>query len=249
MTSASLTTKHAPSTFWSNTAHVIVIICVLGFLALTTLGMGIYPGGTDADRTTVGYRFFTNYFSDLGRTVARNGAPNGIASSLFTLAMTCAGSGLALFFIAFAQRFVRPRWVHIVSQVGMVLGILAGACFIGVGLTPSNLYGPPHQMFTLGGFVMFFLTTVLFIAAIAGSRNYPHRAVLIFILFAILLAAYIWLQFKGPRGRTFDATLIQATGQKAIVYASVLSVLVQALVARQVNHAQDETFTNGRLSD
>ena len=224
------------STFWSRIAYQIVIACILGFLALTTLGMFIYPGGTNFDKTTVGYSFFTNFFSDLGRTVAHNGTPNGIASPLFALAMTLAGIGLALFFVSFARLFTRPMWARVVSSIGTVLGVLAGVCFVGVGFTPSNVRGPLHGLFVLSGFILFFLATLFYIAAILGSRAYPHRAALAFVVFAVLLAAYIWLQFNGPRGRSFNATVVQATGQKIIVYASLLSVLAQSVVARRVAH-------------
>jgi hypothetical protein len=78
-------------TFWTKTAFQIVITSINVFIALTTLTMFIYPGGTSADRTTTGCQFFTNFFSDLGRTVARNGAPNSVAS-LLACSPACASS-------------------------------------------------------------------------------------------------------------------------------------------------------------
>ena len=234
MATATLTTQRSPTSFWSRTAYAVVVACILGFLALTTLGMFIYPGGTNFDKTTVGYQFFTNFFSDLGRTVAHNGVPNGIASPLFTLAMTLAGGGLALFFVSFSRLFVQPAWVRVVGLIGTGFGVIAGACFVGVGFTPSNLFGGPHGLFVLSGFVAFWLATLCYIAAIFGSRSYPRSAAFVFVVFAVLLAVYIWLLFNGPRGDSFDATLVRATGQKIIVYASLLSVIAQSLVVRRV---------------
>ena len=65
-----------PSSFWRFTVFKIVaVICGL-FVVLTAAAMFIYPGGTNTDKTTAGYSFLGNFFSDLGRTVARGGDMN-----------------------------------------------------------------------------------------------------------------------------------------------------------------------------
>lgn len=221
------------SRFWSHTAYRVVVGCVGAFLALTTLGMFLYPGGTNADKTTAGYSFFTNFFSDLGRTIAHNGQPNSLVSPLFTLAMTLAGVGLALFFLAFRQFFAERRSQNIIASLGTVAGVFAGVCFIGVGFTPSNVQPRPHGLFVLSAFITFFIAVLHYIVAILRSRRYPRQAAIGFIAFAVLLGLYIALQFLGPRGRTFEATLVQAAGQKVIVYASIASVLVQCVVTQR----------------
>ena len=47
---------------------------VIQFIILTLLAVIFYPGGFD---------FYSQYFSELGATLARNGEINGISSSLF----------------------------------------------------------------------------------------------------------------------------------------------------------------------
>ena len=52
------------------------------FIFLTVIAMLIYPGGTRSDPDAPGYTFFHNFFSELGFTVTRSGAPNPVAAPL-----------------------------------------------------------------------------------------------------------------------------------------------------------------------
>lgn len=53
--------------------------------------------------------------------------------------------------------------------------------------------------------------------------------------FAALLAIYIALLIFGPAASTAQGAAIQATAQKIIVYASIVTVLIQAIAARRYN--------------
>lgn len=220
--------------FWGSRAYQLVIASICAFLVLTTLAMFIYPGGTSANKTTTGYQFFTNFFSDLGRTVAHDGQPNGVASLLFTVAMVVAGGGLALFFVAFTRFFTRPTLHRVLSALGTVFGVLASLGFMGVGLTPANVNGPLHGSFVLGAFGVFLAATVLYSAVILRDPAYPNRYAWPFVMFALLLAAYMYLITQRPQIADLSPVLIQATGQKIIVYASLASILLQSVAAQQV---------------
>ncbi len=215
--------------FWAGAAYRLVIAGILAFLALTTLAMFIYPGGTGINKSSAGYQFFTNFFSDLGRTVAHNGAPNTIASLMFTAAMFCAGGGLIVFFIAFTRFFRHTMVERVISLIATGFGVLAGVCFIGVGLAPSNVDQVMHGSFVLAAFGAFLVATALYAVLILREPAYPNTYAWPFLVFALLLAAYMWVLVRGPRD-----TFIQATAQKIIVYASVGSVLLQAIAAQRV---------------
>ena len=217
------------SSFWSTAAYRVVIAGILAFLVLTTLAMFIYPGGTGIDKTSAGYLFFTNYFSDLGRTVAHNGASNTIAALLFVAAMFCAGGGLIVFFIAFTRFFQHTRVERVVSWVATGFGVIAGLSFIGVGLAPSNVNVLLHGSLVLIAFAAFLIATFVYAVLILREPAYPNRYAWPFFAFAILLAAYMWVLVRGPRD-----TFVQVTAQKIIVYASVGSVLLQAFAAQRV---------------
>ena len=228
-----MTTESIPAqSVWSlraGAAYRAVIAGILAFLALTTLAMFIYPGGSSVDKTAAGYRFFNNYFSDLGRTVAYNGAPNTLSSLLFTLAMASAGGGLIVFFIAFTRFFVHTKVERAVSWVATGFGVVAGLSFIGVGLAPANVNRAAHGFFVLMAFFTFLIATAIYAVLILREPAYPNKYAWPFVLFALMLAVYMWVLVRGPRD-----TLTQVTAQKIIVYASVGSVLLQAFAAQRV---------------
>lgn len=226
---------NTPNPFWSRTAFKLTLLSCAQFVALTLLAMLFYPGGTNADKTTAGYAFFTNFFSDLGRTVAHNNQPNPIASLLFPLALAGAGAGLILFFIAFMRFFRQSALTRALSGIGALLGVGAGLCFVGVAFTPSNLFGAAHGAFVLGAFGLFFVAVSLYLIPMWMERTYPSRYALIFVAFAILLGGYVWLMVNGPRGNAPDVAWVQPTAQKVIVYASLLSVALQSLAALSQN--------------
>jgi hypothetical protein len=222
------------SAFWrQGVFRLVAIACVL-FVLLTAVAMLFYPGGTASNPTTSGYSFFTNFFSDLGLTQTRTGQPNTASAILFVTALTLAGAALAVFFIVFAQFFAHSTAGKILSGLGALCGVFAGLCFIGVAFTPANLATKAHIQFVLWAFEAFPIAALFYTAAILQERKYPKRFALVFGAFTILLVLYLGLMMRGPSFGTSQGLLIQATGQKVIVYASIISILIQSLGARQV---------------
>lgn len=214
-------------------------ICFL-FVVLTTIAMLFYPGGTHTDSSTCGYLFFQNFFSDLGRTRAWSGESNTVSAILFIMALVLAGAGLALFFVSFAQFFNRTSASRLLSIFGSITGVISGICFVGVAATPSDLYLGTHRLFVEWAFRMFLLAVVLYIAAIMVDRQYPRRLALVFVVFAILLAAYVVLLTIGPSLETTSGLKIQVAGQKIIVYAAIISVFIQGFGA--LRYARSKTL-------
>ena len=78
---------------YPNHAMLVTVprIAALFFIALQSLGMKVYPGGTMYDASTQGYSFSKNFFSDMGAYVARNGDPNYLSMILFAMSLTIVG--------------------------------------------------------------------------------------------------------------------------------------------------------------
>jgi len=222
------------SSFWRQHAFTLVIIACAAFVVLTAVAMLFYPGGTVTDSTTKGYSFFTNFFSDLGMTQSHSKQPSPVSSVLFFVAMVSAGGALVLFFIAFPRLFVETSSGKILSIIGSIFGVVSGICFVGVAFTPANLYLDAHVQFVLWAFRLFPVAVVFYAIAIFRERDYPKRYAWVFVAFAILLVLYILLLEGGPSVRSPEGLMIQATGQKIIGYASIISVLIQAWGARGV---------------
>lgn len=204
------------------------------FVLLTLVAMWFYPGGTVADPTTVGYSFFRNFFSDLGRTVSRTGTPNTVSAVLFAVALTLAGLTVILFFAIMPSLLWRFRATRVPGLFGSLFGALSGLSFVGVAFTPADLFLPAHRTFVQAAFVCFFAAALGLTAAILLAEDYPRRYVAASALFALLLAGYVWLLFSGPDLDSPQGLVVQATGQKIIAYAAVLTTLVLAAGARRV---------------
>jgi hypothetical membrane protein len=207
------------------------------FVVLTLAAMFAYPGGTVTDPTTSGYSFFHNFFSDLGRTVSPLGTPNTVAAVLFATALTLAGLALVLFSAIMPSLLRRPPAARVPGLFGSLFGILSGLSFVGVAFTPANLFLSAHKTFVQAAFLCFFAAVLGLMAAILLAEDYPRRYVTVFAVFAVLLAGYLWLLFFGPDLDSSRGLIIQATGQKIIAYAAILSVGIQALGARRLSGA------------
>ena len=211
---------------------LVMVGCVL-FVVLTLVAMLFYQGSTVNDPTTRGYVFTENFFSDLGRTQTRLGVPNTVSAALFFIALAAAGSGLVLFFLAFPQFFWQNPTGRLLSLLGSALGIGAGICFVGVAFTPANLLLKPHGQFVLWAFRLFPLAVACYIPALFSQRTYPRRYAWALTAFCAVLVGYYLLMTTGPAFGTPQGNIIQAVGQKVVVYASILSILYQAWGAHQ----------------
>lgn len=219
---------------WQTAAYTAAIFSGLQFVLLTALAMTFYPGGTLTDPATVGYLFFRNFFSDLGVTVAYSGEPNWVSAVLFITALTLAGLGVTLFFVAMPALFTRSRLTTFLAWSSALAGVVCGLSYVGIAWTPANLAMGAHVNFVYSAFISFLVAVIFYTAAIFLQPHYPNRYAAAFIIFAALLAGYIWLLFNGPSAASANGIVIQATGQKLIVYSAILSMTVQGIGARRV---------------
>ena len=210
----------------------VLLICFT-FVVLTSLAMLFYPGGTQKNPNSAGYSFALNFFSDLGRTRTLGGHLNPLSSALFTLALSSAGVALALFFAVFAGFFWTNLAARSISLLGAVLGVAAGAAFIGVAFVTADHNSRLHGLFVLTAFRAFFGATLIFALAMLIQSSYPRLGAAIFLLFATCLVAYIALISVGPSPKQPGGLAIQVVGQKLIVYASIFCVGAQTLLARR----------------
>lgn len=215
------------STSWRERIYFLTMVGSLQFVVLTLIAMVLYPGGTHADPTTKGYSFFRNFFSDLGLTETISGEPKFASFLLFTVAMVLAGAALALFFITFPSFFSSSPSGKWFSILGSIAGTISGLAFIGVAL-PGNLYLEYHALSVQVAFLAFFVAVLIYIPALFQKPDYPKIYAWVFVAFAILLGVYVWLMFEGPSASTSNGLIIQATGQKIIVYAAIISMFIQS---------------------
>lgn len=218
--------------FWQVGVFRITITVSILFFLLTFIAMLLYPGGTMTDPHSHGYSFFLNFLSDLGRIATPSGQANLISRVLFTIALSMGALGVALFFVALTQFFPGSGIAARLSRLGAICGLVTSICFIGVAFVPLDFSGLVHYMFLDAALLSFLLAFLLLFLAVLLTPGFPRRVVWVFSAFAVLLAAYslllLFLLLFGPKAGTLTWEIIQATGQKIIVYASILTALIQA---------------------
>jgi hypothetical protein len=224
--------KNPPSSKHLRLYNLIILGCGL-FILLTLVAMFTFPGGTQLNPSARGYSFFRNFFSELGYLHTRSGEANPLSAVLFFVGLLSAGSGLVLFSLIFPSLFRSTPLGRVAGFLGRLFGILSGICFIGVAFTPADVFKDWHIFFVLWAFRLFPVAVFFFSIAIFSEPGYPRRYAYLFIGFGALLLAYIWLLENGPSPSTLNGLIIQVTGQKIISYASISSVLLQAVGAKR----------------
>ena len=213
-----------------------MLLACAQFVVLTLLAMLLYPGGTMADPSTQRYSFFHNFFSDLGRTRTPGGEPNTLSFFLFAVALTLVGAGLVLFSLAGLRLFAASRASRVLSWVGCACGVVSGLGYVGVACAPYDRWLAIHAWFVLLAFEAFLPSVLAFMSAIFLTKGYPRRYAFLYLAFAALLAGYVVLLRAGPSLKSDEGLMIQAAGQKVIVYASIGCISLQAWGARKLSN-------------
>lgn len=216
-------------------AFALTMLGGLQFMALSTAAMFFYPGGTRSDNATDGYSFWTNFFSDLGQTAAHSGDSNTLSMVLFIIALSLSGIILIPFFLAMPHCFRETRPARRLSYAGSAFGVISGICFVGIAAVPSDVNLTVHRLFVYIAFTALLAVVLCYVTAIFKSRSFPRKYALAYLAFALILTVYLALLFGGPGVDTESAVLIQATGQKIVVYAAIVCLFIQAWGAYRVS--------------
>ena len=171
-------------------ASIVIFLGVAQFFFLTFLAAYFYPGGFDY----LGY-----YFSDLGALVAKNGEPNTISSTLFSITVVTVAITLIPFWLVIRSLFTKSRLEKILSILGSALGLTAFPFLIGVAISPIDTQLETHILMTLIFFSLFMLASLLYSIAVIFNQDHPnHSGIAGLALFAVSililinpLAAYV----------------------------------------------------------
>ena len=110
---------------------------------------------------------------------------------------------------------------------------------MGIACAPYDLVFDIHYQLVFWAFRTFLFAVSMYAYVIFRQNNYPRRYGWVFIAFAVFLAAYLVLLEFGPEATTSTGLIIQATGQKIIVYVSIISVMAQAWLAYRYRSSMD----------
>ena len=216
------------------TIWTLIRAAIIWFIVCAGASMSLYPGGTRLDRARVGYSFTQNAFSELGRTVARNGEPNLASATLFVLGLTPAGLGLSAFFVALLPLVSNhSRTVTWLARLGCLAGIIAGVAYVAVAWTPADRLPAEHVLAERTAFRSFLVASVLLGLVTARGRVFRFRASAAWWSFGALLLAFILIGIFGPSRRTEAGLVVQVVAQKAIVFSALVIVAFQSYQAER----------------
>ncbi len=212
------------------------------FAVSTGLAVLAYPGGTIQDHTARGYSIVANVLSDLGRTVALNGEPNRLGAALFvsgfSALMLALLAGLPAFVRAYSVSGRQRRW----ARAAAAAACLSYLAFLGVALSPVNLFPTFHNLSALLGWFGILVAALLFALATARNARVSGRVAAGWLGLAVLVAANIWIDCLGPFAPDSETGLfVLATEQKTVGFVGLLILLFQTRAADRALHGTGQS--------
>ena len=196
------------------------------FVILNILAMVFYPGGNIHDPDQIGYAFTKNFFSDLGTTVSYSGAHNTVSCILFNTSLCICGFTFITLFYKVKNLFE----LKALSNLATFFGVMGGISFIGVAFTPADLLLDPHILFAHGIFRSLLIASILFTILIFKTKDFDNKYGYGFIVFGIMVLAYVLVSEFGPDPRSNPtALLMQVISQKIIALWLLISIYIYSL--------------------
>jgi len=223
---------------WKQFAFILTMVNCIQSLIFTSLAMIFYPGGTFSDPNTIGFSFFRNLFSDLGRTIAHSGESNLISSIIYNTSLFLLGVLLIPFFIATPYLFRKSGEGKGLAKCSSVLGIVVGIGMVGASFTPSDLYYQIHINFGYLSFISLLPLTILYILAILQNKKYHNQYAYVYLVFGIIQVIFLLIMSFSASEQ--GVLTIFAAGQSILVIAMAVCFFIQAYGARKMEIAIEE---------
>ena len=207
------------------------------FVIVNTIAIYLFPGGSLYDPTLTSYSFSENFFSDLGVYETVSGDQNFLSCFLFNSTLVMMGFA-CLSFILVPRLFKQNKISYVCATIGSYIAMLSGLSFLGVGLTPADLYFHEHVFFVIVGFrsmvpAMVFLTLAFFFSPV--SNKYTVASV----LFLLSITVYSIFETSNPpevspredlelfkETVSYNRMVISVIAQKVITLISFVSFFV-----------------------
>lgn len=156
---------------------------VIQFVLLTLSAAMFYPGGFD---------IYSQYFSELGATTARNGGINSVSSSLFLVANLVIAVTLVPFWLKIPSLLKDTRGMKAAGKLGSALGLMSSPFMMGTALYPIDTQPDMHFRMFLIFFPLFNMASLLYSTAIMLDQRVDKKpGALGLLLFALSILVII----------------------------------------------------------
>ena len=153
------------------------------YIFAVIIAMLLYPGGNHIELDQVGYSFHKNFLSELGFHKTMSGDLNFFSSFFWNTAMyMLLLQGIAFLFIP--SLFRVNRYSFIFACLGTLFMFPACVFFVGVALTPGDIYFDAHLFTTTMAFNLYSVAILFYVLAFLFSplsNYYASGGVLLFI--------------------------------------------------------------------
>ena len=205
----------------------LTVIGSVQFLILSIIAMFTYKGGTRLDPTSKGYSFFSNFFSDLGRTISYSGEVNTVSAVIFFITLIGLGLSFLGYFLIIPELFSETDEGEKYSKLASLIGKCSVIAFIGIAFAPANLLPLIHDLFVVTGFTLVAIVSGISFLLTSKDSRFARKYTINYIVLFLVILCYGGLSLFIPTIITPTHLLIRATIQKIVVYTLIFSFLFQ----------------------
>lgn len=221
----------------------LTVIGGIQFIILTAIAMITYKGGTRLDSTSEGYSFFSNFFSDLGRTISYSGEVNTVSAVIFFVALVGMGLSFLGYFLIIPEIFTETDEQVKYSKIASVIGKCSVVAFIGIAFAPADILPLIHDILVITGFTLVAIVSGISFILTAKDSRFTRKYTVVFLLLFFVILGYGGLALFIPTIITPTHLTIRATAQKIVIYTLIFSFLFQSYGAwRIMMNKQDSSL-------
>ena len=214
----------------------ILRIASIYFVIAVIIAIFFYPGGNHIELDQVGYSLHKNFLSELGFHKTMSGDLNFFSSFFWNTAMYMTLlQGVSFLFIP--KLFSESKVSFIFACLGTLFMFPACIFFVGVALTPGDIYFDAHIFTTTAAFNLYTLAILFYVFAFIFSplsNFYASTGILLFItvgIYSYYLGDFQPIDALNDRERflqvyTMDFLIFNAVLQKVMISLMIVTVFI-----------------------
>ena len=205
------------------------------YVVAVVIAMLLYPGGNHIELDQVGYSLHKNFLSELGFHKTMSGDLNFFSSFFWNTAMyMLLLQGIAFLFIP--SLFRENRYSFAFACLGTLFMFPACIFFVGVALTPGDIFFDAHIFTTTTAFNLYTVSIFFYVLAFISSslsNYYTSGAILLLIavsVYSYYLSGYQPIDAIKDRELylevyTMDLLIFNVVLQKVIISLMIITII------------------------
>ncbi len=194
---------------------------IFASMVLCGLAMLLYPGGTRRDPSSIGYRFFQNFLSDLGNTVSFSGQSNRVSSILALAVCGLLVPTVLACILAFVRLYSSSRSGRRIALAAAMLAAISCVGMAGVALSPGNLALTRHVRFSLLALAPWPVASLLFAVVTWRDDRFRMGVPAAWLALTFVSAGLLSMQLWGPSIATDFGLTMAVTAQKIAMFTAL----------------------------